>query len=82
MCEAIRGMIEQGRVEGVKQGVEQGRFEGVKQGIEQGVSQFASLTERLLSDSRTDDLLRAANDRLYREQLFQEYRIRDIDRNQ
>lgn len=66
MCEAIRGMIEQGRVEGVKQ----------------GVSQFASLTEKLLSDSRTDDLLRAANDRLYREQLFQEYGIRDMDRNQ
>lgn len=74
MCEAIRGMIEQGRFEGVKQ--------GVKQGIEQGVSQFASLTKKLLSDSRTDDLLRAANDKLYREQLFQEYGIHDMDRNQ
>jgi len=55
MCEAIRGMIEQG--------------------VEQGMNQFAALTAELLKSSRTDDLLKAANDRQFREQLFREYGI-------
>ncbi len=74
MCEAIRGMI--------KQGVEEGIMQGIEQGIEQGVSQFASLTEILLRDSRTDDLLKAANDKQFREQLFREYGIHKLDKTQ
>ena len=55
MCEAIRGMVEQG--------------------VEQGMNQFAALTAELLKSSRTDDLLKAATDRQFREQLFREYGI-------
>lgn len=74
MCEAIRGMIRQGMEEGIMQGIEQG--------IEQGMCQFASLTEKLLRDSRTEDLLKAANDKPFREQLFREYGIHGVEKTQ
>lgn len=43
------------------------------EGIGEGEQLFAALTERLLKDSRTDDLLKAANDREFRYALYQEY---------
>lgn len=55
MCEAIRGMIEEGRNE--------------------GEDNFALLTEKLLKDSRTEDLLKATTDKLLRRKLFEEYGI-------
>lgn len=59
MCEAIRGMIN----------------DGIEQGRNEGEDNFALLTEKLLKDSRTDDLLKATTDKLLRRKLFEEYGI-------
>ena len=39
MCEAIRGMIEEGRLAGMEQGMEKGMKCGMEQGVKQGVEQ-------------------------------------------
>lgn len=44
-------------------------------GISHGERCFATLTEKLLQDSRKDDLLRAINDRKFCRALYQEYGI-------
>lgn len=59
MCEAIRGMIN----------------DGIEQGRNEGEDNFALLTEKLLKDSRTEDLLKATTDKLLRRKLFEEYGI-------
>lgn len=57
-------------------GREEGIREGLREGHKEGEDMFAALTERLIRDSRTDDLLRAAQDAGYRESLYQEYGIK------
>lgn len=47
-----------------------------KEGQAQGESYFAALTEKLLKDNRTEDLLKAANDIPFRQTLYQEYGIK------
>ena len=49
---------------------------GVKKGMKKGEDYFAQLTSRLLQDSRTDDLLRAAGDEIFRNRLYHEYGIK------
>jgi len=46
---------------------------GGTQRRKRGDKQFAALTEKLLTASRTEDLLRAAKDREYRKKLYREY---------
>ena len=53
-------------------GVVAGKAEGEKTGEEY----FAVLTERLIRDSRMDDLERAIKDREYRAVLYREYGIK------
>ena len=69
MClafEQIEKMAEErGRVIGEKQ--------GELRGERRGENQFAALTEKLLTSSRTEDLLRATKDREYRKKLYKEY---------
>lgn len=48
---------------------------GKAEGRIEGEAHFASLTEKLLKDSRTDDLLKATQDIAYREALYKEYGI-------
>lgn len=48
---------------------------GVDMGKQIGENRFAKLTRNLIKDSRTDDLLRAVEDKDYREQLYLEYKI-------
>lgn len=64
MCEALTTLIEEGRVEGI----ELGRLEGE--------NSFAMLTERLLQQNRTDDLLQAIKDLDYRKILYGEFDIK------
>lgn len=47
--------------------------EGVERGIGQGEKLFAELTRKLMEDTRTDDLLKAACDESFREKLYREY---------
>mgnify|MGYP006869158116 CR=1 FL=1 len=60
-----------------KMAEERGRVIGEKQGEVRGErigeNQFAALTEKLLTSSRTEDLLRATKDREYRKKLYKEY---------
>lgn len=48
---------------------------GKAEGKIEGEALFASLTEKLLKDSRPDDLLKAAQDTTYRKKLYEEYGI-------
>ena len=77
MClafEQIEKMAEErGRVIGEKQGEVRGERRGEKRGKVRGENQFAALTEKLLTSSRTEDLLRATKDREYRKKLYKEY---------
>ena len=50
-----------------------GEKQGERRGEKRGENQFAALTEKLLTASRTEDLLRAAKDREYRNKLYREY---------
>lgn len=49
--------------------------EGIEKGIEKGMDTFALLAEKLIKDGRERDLLRAANDKVYRTALYKEYKI-------
>lgn len=69
MCRAITELIEDGRAEGMAVGIETGRREG----IETGADFFAALTQRLILDSRMDDLMRATKDKEFRKILYSEY---------
>ena len=48
---------------------------GLEDGVEKGEVLFAKLTEKLIRDSRLDDLLKATNDKAFRVELYQEYDI-------
>ena len=45
------------------------------EGRKEGENKLASLISRLLSDGRTDDVAKAAEDTAYREELYKEYSI-------
>ena len=49
--------------------------ESLAKGITLGQNLFATLTQCLLTDSRIDDLKKAAEDPKYLEQLLREYNI-------
>ena len=55
----------------------EGRKEGRKEGRQEGEEYFAALTERLLKDSRTEDLIMATSDKGFREVLYKEYGIKN-----
>ena len=57
-------------------GVVAGKAEGEAIGKEIGEECFAALTERLIEDSRMEDLAKAAKDKAYRADLFREYGIK------
>ena len=59
----------------VRQGISQGRAEG---NIE-GENRFASLVQVLIDSGRNEDLKRAAQDREYRDQLYQETGLVNVD---
>ena len=63
MCQAIREMIEDGRMEGRAQG------EVV------GENRINELNRRLLSDGRQNDLIRAVQDAKYQKELLREYKL-------
>lgn len=65
----MRQMREEGRQEG--------REEGRQEGREEGEMSFAVLTKKLLEDSRQEDLLRAADNREFREKLYREYELKE-----
>ena len=79
VCKAIVDMIEdgrsEGRLEGIAEGRSEGRLEGKIEGRIEGESIFANLVEKLLEDSRTEELLIAARDPEMRKVLYAEYHL-------
>ena len=51
--------------------------EGMADGIRQREEQSAMLTEKLVQEKRTDDLLKAAGDKEFRNKLYSEYGIEE-----
>ena len=53
--------------------------DGIEQGLEQGMAQgesaFASLAQKLLLESKTEELLKATQDKAFRDSLYKEYGI-------
>lgn len=58
-----------------EEGKEEGRKEGKEEGIKEGENRFAALTKVLLQEKQTEKLLRATEDKAYREILFQKYNL-------
>jgi len=61
--------------EGRAEGRAEGRLEGREQGFALGMARLARLMSKLLSQGRSADAERAANDEDYRNRLFEEYGI-------
>ena len=55
---------------------EQGIEAGIEQGIETGTECFAALTKKLIQESRAEELLRATEEKEFREKLYEEYGIK------
>ncbi|MBP3488351.1 MAG: hypothetical protein J6K53_08135 [Roseburia sp.] len=67
--------LERGMEQGLEKGMEQGLERGMEQGIKTGTERFALLTKRLMQEARTDALLRATEEKEFREKLYEEYGI-------
>ena len=73
--EAFEQGMELGIEEGMERGIEQGMERGIEQGIKTGTERFARLTKRLMQEERTEELLRATEEKDFREKLYEEYGI-------
>ena len=66
-----------GRHEGRQEGRREGRREGRQEGKAEGIDKVNQLVVFLSKDGRTNDIVKAAKDRKYQEQLFIEYGLED-----
>ena len=66
-----------GRHEGRQEGRREGRQEGRREGKAEGINKVNQLVVFLSKDGRTNDIVKAAKDRKYQEQLFIEYGLED-----
>lgn len=57
--------------EGIREGIREGRREG----IEQGENRLSLLIAKLMESNRSQDVIRAAQDKQYRNKLYEEYLI-------
>ena len=53
----------------------QGLKQGIEQGIQRGEDRISQLTRLLAEQNRMDDIGRAAEDKEYREKLYQEFGV-------
>ena len=67
----------EGRQEGRREGRQEGRREGRQEGKAEGINKVNQLVVSLSKDGRTNDIVKAAKDRKYQEQLFIEYGLED-----
>ena len=71
MCDVLDRVEMRGREEGREEGLEIGREEG----LEKGADRAFALMQMLFADGRSDDAVRAANDKEYARQLMKEYKL-------
>jgi flagellar biosynthesis/type III secretory pathway protein FliH len=72
MCDVLDKVESRGIEKGIAKGVAKGKAEGE---IE-GKNQMALLVKKLLNQGRMDDVKRASEDEVYRDQLIKEFGIR------
>ena len=64
---------EEGRAEGREEGRREGREEGRAEGREEAWKEIGDLVLKLIAEGKTEEVLRAARDPEYREQLYSDY---------
>ena len=72
MCDVLDKVESRGIEKGIAKGVAKGKAEGE---IE-GKNQMTLLVKKLLNQGRIDDVKRASEDEVYRDQLIKEFGIR------
>ena len=87
MCDALRELfadefkenrqegLQEGRQEGLQEGRQEGLQEGRQEGLQKGRSEINRLILKLSELGRTDDILKAAQDPAYQEQLLKELHL-------
>ena len=71
LYQGLKDWIEDERMAGRIEGL----IEGLTEGRREGETLFINLTKKLLEDGRMEDLLRAIEDKEYREKLYSRYRF-------
>ena len=67
--------LERGIEQGKEEGRREGRKEGQKAGRMEGEDKMLALIQKLMADNRFDDIEKMKEDRVYRQKLFNEYRM-------
>ena len=67
--------LAEGISQGMTQGISRGMAEGISRGILQGEERINHLNIKLIESGRSDDIMRAATDRQFREKLLKELQI-------
>ena len=79
MCKALDDMCEHAKAEGEREGriagEREGRIAGERVGINKGEKMLAQLIRKLLADNRSEEIEKAALDRVYRKKLYRFYGI-------
>ena len=69
--------------EGLEEGLEKGREEGLEKGREQGREEanakFSLLLQKFIAQGKNDDIQRISVDKEYREQLYEEYGLNELN---
>ena len=54
MCRGIQGMIQDGKLEGIKEGIQEGIKEGIRKGIREGILEGETKAKKEMSRSLAD----------------------------
>lgn len=60
---------------GIREGIERGIERGIEQGLERGIELMSQLTQKMVADNRTEELMKAITDKNLRMRLLEEYNI-------
>lgn len=75
MCDALRELFADEFKENRREGLQAGLKEGRQEGLQKGRSEINRLILKLSELGRTDDILKAAQDPVYQEQLLKELHL-------
>ena len=76
MCDVLDKVESRGIEKGIEKGIAKGVAKGKAEGEIEGKNQMALLVKKLLDQGRIDDVKRASEDEVYRDQLIKEFGIR------
>lgn len=57
--------------EGIKEGIQK----GIQEGIQEGENKLSTLITKLIEHNRPQDIMKATQDKQYRNKLYEEYHI-------